>query len=282
MSQNFNALILALIIVVCPIAMGMTSPDTVALPVLMYHHIGEGVAGSTVICAETFERHLSMLADNGYESVTPRQIIDYVTDGSPLPDKPYLIVFDDGYESNLEYGLPLLLEYDEHAVICFVGSSVGCKTYKDTGNHIIPHFDINGARKLLGSGHITLGSHTWDMHMYAPLESGRIREYAVRCADETEVQFESAFYADCTKMRDFMRNELGCEMTVFAYPHGVWDYESERILREFDVAITFTTEPRMNILRRGDNDCLYLLGRFNICETADFKALLESDFGGIK
>ena len=278
MSQNFNALILALIIVSSPIAAGMTSPDAVALPILMYHHIAEGGAGSTVICAETFGGHLSLLADNGYESVTPRQIINYVTDGSPLPDKPYLIVFDDGYESNLEFGLPLLLEYDEHAVICFIGSSVGCKTYKDTGNHIIPHFDINGARKLLDSGHITLGSHTWNMHMYAPLESGRVREYAVRCADETEAQFESAFYADCTAMRDFMMDELGCEMTVFAYPHGVWNYESETMLREFDVDITLTTEPCVNILRRGERESLYLLGRFNICEATDFEALIESDF----
>lgn len=282
MSRNFIALIIALIILAFPILLGMTSPDTVALPILMYHHIAEADNADCVVSADTFAIHLKLLSEDGYESVTPRQLVDFVTDGTPLPEKPYLIVFDDGYESNLELALPLLSEYDEHAIICFIGSSMGRRTYKDTDSAIIPHFGIGGARKLIDSGHITLGSHTWDMHMYAPLESGRIREYAVRCADETEEQFALAFYADCTKMRDFMRDELGCAMTVFAYPHGVWDYESERILREFGVAITLTTEPRMNILRRGDSESLYLLGRFNICETTDLKFLLESDFGGIK
>lgn len=276
MSRNLLALFIAAAVLALPAAAGATSPDTVLLPILMYHHIDSIGDSDSTVSDNTFEHQLQWLNENGFDAVSLDDVIAYVNDGTPLPDKPYCVVFDDGYESNLTLALPLLTRFDVPATICFIGSSVGDDTYKDTGIPIIPHFGTDGARTLLASGLITLGSHTWDLHMWAPLEGGEVREYAVRLDGESERSFEEAFRADFAEMSDYMRDELGILPNVFAYPHGVWDMTTERLLRELGVVVTLTCEERVNVIRRGDADSLYLLGRYNVNESTDIESIFKN------
>ena len=75
------------------------SRDTVELPILMYHGITDVSASvdEYTILAETFENDLKWLGDNGFTSISVKQLINYVDNGSALPEKPVLITFDDGY-----------------------------------------------------------------------------------------------------------------------------------------------------------------------------------------
>lgn len=89
------------------------SRDTVELPILMYHGITDVSASvdEYTILAETFENDLKWLGDNGFTSISVKQLINYVDNGSALPEKPVLITFDDGYVNNYNFALPLLEKY---------------------------------------------------------------------------------------------------------------------------------------------------------------------------
>ena len=52
-----------------------------------------------------------MLKDGGYHAITARQLADYHSKGTPLPDKPVMITFDDGWKNQYEYAAPLLKKY---------------------------------------------------------------------------------------------------------------------------------------------------------------------------
>lgn len=92
--------------------------------------------------------------------------------GEALPEKPVVITFDDGYQSNYEYAYPILKKYGMKATIFVIGSSVGKDEYKDTGLPMLPHFGVSEAREMENSGLISIQSHTYDLHQNGECEKG--------------------------------------------------------------------------------------------------------------
>ena len=107
------------------------SEDSVELPIVMYHSILKSKSGKYIIHPDTFEDDLKYIQSKGYTSITMTDLINYVYNDSPLPDKPIIITFDDGNYNNLSYAVPLLHKYNMKAVISIVGAYTD--TYTDTG-----------------------------------------------------------------------------------------------------------------------------------------------------
>src|SRR5215216_5564752 len=81
-------------------------PDTIAsaaiilqrrqVPVLCYHRIDDSRKPDdyNVTVAE-FKEQMKALADSGYHTILPDQLYAYLTKGTALPSRPFLITFDD-------------------------------------------------------------------------------------------------------------------------------------------------------------------------------------------
>jgi len=89
----------------------------IVVPILMYHYISELPADAdtyrrdlTVIPAR-FEEQLQYLQAQGYQSVLLADIYETLTTGKPLPEKPIVLTFDDGYKDAYTGALPLLQKY---------------------------------------------------------------------------------------------------------------------------------------------------------------------------
>ncbi len=264
-----------LLLVSFMISCGVEVPSSMELLILMYHHINDTGDAGVTISEVTFEKHLELLHAEGWVTVSPAELVAYVDHGEALPDKPVLIVFDDGYESNYSLALPLLQKHDVKATICPIGWCVERDTYKETDQPIIPHFSWEQARAMVETGLVTIGSHSYDMHMSAAYESGLVRESASQLPDETVEDFMAAFRADHQTMSELIKENLGYTPMIFAYPHGRWDANAEAILKESDVRITLITDEGRNTLHRGDPESLYLLKRYNVNEFTDLNSILN-------
>ena len=97
--------------------------ESVRLPILMYHDITDNPleAGDYALTTEQLEEDLRALKDNGWTPVSVSAVLRYVLEGDPLPDRPVLLVFDDGYRSFLTRALPLLRVYDAPAAVSVIG-----------------------------------------------------------------------------------------------------------------------------------------------------------------
>lgn len=87
------------------------------VPVLRYRNISP-VSGVT---PTEFALHLTHLAEEGWHSITVDELLGFLKEEGALPEKPYLITFDDVFLDNWMHALPILRRYGVHAAF-------GCAT----------------------------------------------------------------------------------------------------------------------------------------------------------
>ena len=256
------------------------APPSYDVPVLMYHHFDEVPNDSTVITPATFERHLKLIRDEGFNTVTPEMLLDYVTKGVPLPENPVLITMDDGYYSNYSVAYPLLEKYGMKATVFPVGWCIGKSEYKDTGNPIIPHFGFDELREMLDSGVISIGSHTYDMHQSRLYETAEARPNVLPLPNESRERHLAALTADLNKYSELYRAQTGRDFLCLAYPEGAYNEDAESTVHAFGIQITFSTSTdRRNVICKGDVSSLYALRRLNVTEQMTEAELLSHLYG---
>jgi len=92
-------------------------PREATVPILMYHHVGEPPPGADAIRRDLtvlpsqFEAQLAYLSGEGYQTIHLSDLIMHLQMGRPLPPKPIVITFDDGYHDVFTNAYPLLKEY---------------------------------------------------------------------------------------------------------------------------------------------------------------------------
>jgi peptidoglycan/xylan/chitin deacetylase (PgdA/CDA1 family) len=96
------------------------TPDAVVrtarVPILMYHYLSTPPPDADIyrrdlsVSPELFAAHLDAMQAAGYTAISLYDLLAHLTQGAPLPDKPVILTFDDGYRDNFEHALPLLQE----------------------------------------------------------------------------------------------------------------------------------------------------------------------------
>lgn len=267
------ALLLTLEIVdTCRMAYG---GDGRALPVLMYHHFDETSKDGTVVTPGRFREQMTALREAGYQAVTVPQVIGYVREGTPLPEKPVLITMDDGYGSNLTVAAPILEETGMRATIFTIGINEGEEYYAHSGEPMWQHrFAFEEAAPWVEKGIIDVQSHTFDMHQ---LESYGYsgRDGVRRMRGESPEDYRQALLDDAAAFRERRGDRVATELLALAYPFGYYDLEADRIMGEAGYQLTVTIDERINRLRTGDEECLRMLGRFNVTDHISGEALVD-------
>jgi len=246
-----------------------TEDYTKSVTILMYHNIDESAqnGSSDVVTPEKFREVLLALKEAGYTTVSYSDIVDYVYKGTELPDKPVIITFDDGYESNYQYAYPVLKEFGMCATVAVIGFSVGKDTYKDSDLPIIPHFSYEEAKEMYDSGTFDIQSHSYSMHdnkQYEDQIGGDFREGSLKKDDESEQSYAGLFTADYLKSKSEVESNVGNNVFVYTYPFGEWSVLSEVLLRGLGVKVTDTTQTGTNVLVKGLSQSLFLLNRIAV------------------
>ncbi len=90
--------------------------ESVRVPILMYHYLSAPPPDADIyrqdlsVTPELFAAHLDRIQAEGYQTISLYDLLLHLTQGAPLPEKPVVITFDDGYRDNYENAFPLLKE----------------------------------------------------------------------------------------------------------------------------------------------------------------------------
>lgn len=238
-----------------PAAAHMEDDGTVCVPILMYHEVKLTNAGRDVITPGEFEEDLNYLKTAGYTTVTMGDLIDYVYDAKPLPEKPVVLTFDDGYLNNYVYVFPLLKKYHTKIVLSIIGKNTDDFTYIPDDNINYSHVTWKQLKEMSDSGLVEVQNHTYDLHKIT-----RSRFGCGKRQGETQAHYEKALTDDLGRLQSEIRIFTGRTPTTFTYPYGKVSSDSLPILKEMGFKASLSCDYGVNLLS-DDPDTLFGLKR---------------------
>lgn len=230
---------------------------SIPLPVVMYHGLLKDYRSHNkfYISPKQFEKDLKYLKENNYTAVLVKDLIAYVDDGVPLPEKPVLITFDDGFYNNYVYAYPLLRQYDMKAVISIIGELTDKATLIRDENPNYSYLTWDKVKELSASGFFEIQNHSYDLHGNSNGRRGSMQK-----AGESLDQYRAALEEDLGALQERIYQTTGKMPTAFTYPLGAISQSSRDILESMGFRATFSCREGINYITR-DPDCLYRLKR---------------------
>ena len=226
----------------------------IRLPILMYHSAEKNPNGPYTITPELLDSDFDYLSKNGYTPVFVSDVINYVLNDVPLPVKPIVITFDDGYLDNLTYAFPLLKKYNFKAVISIVGRSSELYSESSDVPHMAPHLTWKDISFLANSGNIEIANHTYYLH------NSLFRHGCERLPDEDFDKYENTLTLDIMKTQNLLDANSGVAPVTFTYPYGISSAESESVMKKLGFKATLVINEKINTITKNP-DCLYSLNR---------------------
>lgn len=140
---------------------------TGGVPILMYHAIGtpSGRYPGLYVKPADFRAQITLLKQMGFQTVTLRQVYDAWEKGAPLPPKPIVITFDDGYRGVYTDAFPAMRAQGYTGTL-FIEANI-LNTPQGLTDAMVG--------TMLQSG-FELGSHTLTHRDLTRLPAGQVRE----------------------------------------------------------------------------------------------------------
>jgi len=212
-----------------------TAPEILAkkqVPILCYHQIRAWRAADSestkdyVVAPETFKEHIKMLADSGYHTILPDELLAYLSTGAKLPAKPIMLTFDDTDVEQFTLAAPELKKYDFKGVFFIMTVSIGRPRYMSSDQ----------IKSLSDAGHV-IASHTWDHQNF--------KKYTAE-----------DWIAQVDKPTKRLEEITGKKITYFAYPFGLWNADGIPELKKRGFKAAFQLSAK-----RDEKEPLYTIRR---------------------
>ena len=217
------------------------------VPILCYHNIKDfsssasGMIKSYTVKPPAFAEQMKALADAGYHTILPEQLNNYLVFDGPLPEKPFMITFDDTREEQFSIGAAEMKKYGFKGVFFIMTVAINRPGYM-TKEEI---------KTLSDDGHV-IASHTWDHHM--------VTKYS---GEDWNTQF--------VKPKAKLEGIIGKPVTDFAYPFGLWNTAAIQELKKSGHKMAYILSTK-----RDSIDPLYTIRRIIISGTSSTQGMIKS------
>ena len=217
------------------------------VPILCYHRIRNILAADGAnmkaysVTPTDFAQQMKALSDNGFHSILPNQLYDYLVYNAKLPSKPVMITFDDTREEQYSLAVPEMNKYGFKGVYFIMTISINRPKYM-TKEQI---------KNLSDNGH-SIGAHSWDHHM--------VTKYVGK---DWETQL--------TKPKKKLEDIIGKPVNYFAYPDGVWNHASIAEIKKSGYQLAFSLSTK-----RDETEPLFTVRRIIVAGNVSANGMLKS------
>jgi len=218
-------------------------PGSVDVPIFIYHSVRPPYEGETqdvkqyTVSPENLDAQLKSLKDAGYVVISLDRFVDRLKNGTPIPARSAVLTFDDGWENQIVYALPILKKYQDTATFFVYTHALG-RTNFMTWDDL----------KTLDTAGMSIGDHT------------ETHPYLFKITDPK--QMEKEIMGSKKRLEDF----LGKPVTQFAYPFGHGNGLALDTIIKAGFLSARTTYPALH----NSKDDLYNLNAYLVQDTPDF------------
>lgn len=190
------------------------------VPILMYHYLSnpppraDAIRSDLSVGPAQFEAQLAYLREQGYETISMKQLSYALSRDDELPPKPIIISFDDGYRDQYTNAFPLLKKYGFVATF-FVFTQV---------------IDENNVDFL-----------SWDMVKEMHAASMEFGSHSYRHSDLTNRSVDFLVY-EILGSKEAIEERIGEPVRFFCYPSGRYDDLAEQVVKSANFWGAVTTE----------------------------------------
>jgi poly-beta-1,6-N-acetyl-D-glucosamine N-deacetylase len=185
------------------------------VPVIMYHDVTKKKDVSYDVPPKKFRAQMESIKEAGFTPISMDQLYAHLTENKPLPAKPILLTFDDGYLGNYEEAYPILKEFKYPAIFFIVPAYVGVKTSKD-------HVTWDQLKKVVKDGLVTVEAHT----MTHPVDLTKLED--------------AQLHRELFEAKAVLEKKLGITTNYLAYPTGNRDERVVALAKEAGYRMAFT------------------------------------------
>ncbi len=195
-------------------------PIMIRVPILMYHYVEnvtdtrDTIRQSLSLSPYTFEEEVKTLIGAGYTFMTNAELSDALSGKNPLPAKPIVLTFDDGYRDFYTDVYPILKKYHVKATAFVISGFVGYP------NNMFA-WQI---KQLAREGLVEIGAHTVD-HAW------------LKGMQQKELVYE------INQSKKTLEYVTGKRIVSFAYPYGVFDVAAIQMLAAAGFTSAVSTIP---------------------------------------
>lgn len=223
------------------------------VPVIMYHDILPKKEVFFDVTPEEFENQLRLIQENGLTPISFDQLIAHLRTGLPLPEKPVMLTFDDGYGGHYEYVYPLLKKYGYPAVFSIYTSNMG----KSTGR---THVSWEQLRQMAADPLVTIASHS------------------VTHPPDLTVFPDDKLETEVVESKRILESHLGIPIRYFTYPAGKYDARVADFVRKAGYQAALTMDD-LDERFAGQSESLLAIGRIG---QSNLEKAIAQAWGGPK
>ncbi len=231
-------------------------PTRTGHPILMYHSISDEAHArfrKFAVSPAHFAEQMAYLAEQRYTTLTVSQYVRRRNLGPALPDRVVVLTFDDGFADFQTAALPVLKRYGFTATLYLPTAFIG-----DTSRWL--QWEHEADRPLLTWPQVTevqaqgieCGAHS---HRHLPLDVLPLE------VARTEI----------TRCKQILEDQLGCEVTSFAYPYGYHRSAIRRLVQ----AAGYSTACAVQYKRSSIEEDVFTLSRFIVAGTLALDSFIE-------
>ncbi|MBU2512202.1 polysaccharide deacetylase family protein [bacterium] len=209
MKKGLIIICLSLILVVIQ---QQKSPAADHIVILQYHHFGSETPPSTSVTLEQFDQHLRYLEKNNFQVWDLEKSLSYIRDGIALPENCVAITIDDAYRSIYSEAYPRLKKRNWPFTVFVASEGV------DQRHSIYMTWEQMREMKQAG---VTFAAHSHS-HPYLVRQN----------RNESQLQWKKRVIDEIKVSRQRLKEELGAESKLFAYPYGEYNSEIKQIVLE--------------------------------------------------
>jgi peptidoglycan/xylan/chitin deacetylase (PgdA/CDA1 family) len=211
--NTFCSLSILFFLVIFFLIMGLATPASAYISVLLYHRFDENRFPTTTTSSAQFEQHMAYLKSHGYTVLTMDQLADCVEGRRPVPEKAVVITLDDGFISEHDKAVPVLRKYGYPFSIFVFTNAIGKKNY----------MSWEQLRQMESWGG-EAGCHTQTHSRLINLTGKQV---------EQEIMGSKAT----------MEKNLGHKVKYFAYPYGQYDDTVRAVAKRAGFRLMLTSDP---------------------------------------